>query len=305
MLASKRQTRQGSEVDCILFRTSAEIPAHVPFFKVKIFSSTFTNLTDLYLQVGEDLHTDHSERTFERVKGQALTDRPLRLALIPQVITYSNLMTKLDEAEKNIKAEEEARLAAMELANQGRAAPDTATLEVSSSRFAKRRRLGGQKDEGLDGAEGPAGGKVKKKLKGKVGSGKRSGLKMLPRNQGAARGSSSDVLSLGVAGLRGGSISGSVIGGTRELSTPIKQHDNKSGVGGYASPSSAFCGASPVAMDPSDPGHTDPVLLKLLTSNHGKVHPTIYQILRGMSIKREIGGAFSKGYTPPQSSGPQ
>lgn len=252
---------EGTKVQCLMFKTTQSIPDGLPFFKLEMFAEEFSNLEDIFIDRAEDLHERQALFTHQLLRQNNLEDRVVRAAGVSHLMIWSEFQEKVDSAQKAMTEKEEEALRQMRLAETGQAAETMAATVVTGSRFRRR------------GEEAEAEVVPAKRRAGRGGRGR----------GGAGRGNARPVVAPGpsVAASDGASVVGS------SYSTPRKTHHP-----GAASVAPSGAETPLASIAPTADARNEKLRL-LLTSNHGKMFPSILEILSGTQIKRELSGARS------------
>ena len=280
---------EGLMKECLVFKSTQRMPDGLPYFCLELFSEDSCSLEDVFLDRSEDFHDGQASLTHQHVLSESLEERVVRLTGVPQLLTWGEFEDKVGKAQTAMKEKEAEVLRQMDLAQTGQAAETSVEVVQSGSRF--RRRSDGPA------AMGESVGPQAASRAGRGGPGGRGGRGVSgwggSRGGKAAGAPSISAASSASCGGGGGSV---VVGST--CLTPVKTKPSGSHVslgGGVGSPVTAV--GSPVTavvavgsvcsfLDPRD----EPLKL-LLTSSHGKLFPSIMEILRGTTkIKRELCG---------------
>ena len=276
---------EGLMKECLVFKSTQRMPDGLPYFCLELFSEDSCSLEDVFLDRSEDFHDGQASLTHQHVLSESLEERVVRLTGVPQLLTWGEFEDKVGKAQTAMKEKEAEVLRQMDLAQTGQAAETSVEVVQSGSRFRRRSdgpaamgqsvepqaaRTAGRGGRGGRGVRGGRGGR------GGAGSGhggRRGAGKAAAAPPGkflAAAGSASDY---------GGG--GSVVASTCLAPAKTKPSGSIASLGSPVTAVGTVCSFADTR---------DEKLKLLLTSNHGKLFPSIMEILRGTKIKRELNG---------------
>ena len=280
---------EGLMKECLVFKSTQRMPDGLPYFCLELFSEDSCSLEDVFLDRSEDFHDGQASLTHQHVLSASLEERVVRLTGVPQLLTWGEFEDKVGKAQTAMKEKEAEVLRQMDLAQTGQAAETSVEVLQSGSRFRRR-------SEGPAAAMEQSVGPQAARTAGRGGRGGRGGCGGRGGRGGAGSGGRR------VAGKAAAAPPGAVVavassasdyGGGRSVVastflTPVKTKP---------SGSSASLGGGPEGSPVTAVGTVcsfadtrDEKLKLLLTSNHGKLFPSIMEILRGTKIKRELNG---------------
>lgn len=265
---------EGTKVPCLLFKTTQSVPDGLPYFKLEMFSEDYTTLEDIFLDKAEDFHEGQPLLTHQVLLANSLEDRLLRITGVPHLLTWNEFKEKVDAAQKAMEEKEQEAQRQMRLAETGQAAETIAELVTTGSRFRRR---------GTD-----AGMEVEASLKARRGS-RGGGGGFRGRGRGGRSGARPSAAAVACAPASGSADGVSVGAG---YSTPVK----RSAVSGAPS---SLAPDTPIGAVPATADVRCEKLKMLLISAHGKIFPTIPEILNGTKIKREMNGATGFSFLLP------
>ena len=260
---SELKNPEGQTVTVIILKSANDIPSQVPFFKIDLFSEECTVHEDIFLDRGEEVHEHQGSMTHGFLLNEDLKERSIRLAGIPQTITWAELDSNVAAGQKALQEKEAERMRQIQLADSGQACETHCPRVLSASRL---KRPAPQEAMGAPASRGKAGGKGRgratSKGRGRMGA---------PRSR--SDGSPSHVGSKVVLGSGQGMVAQSFKEGA------------PSHAGSEAGPDDELpkAGAADASTLPEK-------LQTLLTSTHGKKFPGIQAIIGGQQIKRELSG---------------
>ena len=274
---------EGLMKECLVFKSTQRMPDGLPYFCLELFSEDSCSLEDVFLDRSEDFHDGQASLTHQHVLSESLEERVVRLTGVPQLLTWGEFEDKVGKAQTAMKEKEAEVLRQMDLAQTGQAAETSVEVLQSGSRFRRR-------SDGPAAAMGQSVGPQAARTAGRGGRGGRGGAgsgRGGRRAAGKAAAAPPFAFFAAAGSASDGGGGGSVVASTTCL-TPVKTKPSGSNASLGGGPEGSPVTAVGTVCSFADT--RDEKLKLLLTSNHGKLFPSIMEILRGTKVKRELNG---------------
>ena len=267
---------EGVKKECLVFKSTQHIPDGLPYFLcLESFSEHSCSLEDVFVNRSEAYHEGHASLTHQHLLSESLEERIVRMTGIPRLLTWDEFMDKVTHAQTAMKEKEADVKRQMDLAQHGQAAETTVEVLQSATRF--RRRTNGPLAMAAPVALQPARGT---RHRGRGSSG--AGAAQHGSTNAIATSAWVAVAPPALVAFSGGSVVGSICTSSLESKPAGKI------VGGLVASACESAAAGPVGIIDM----RDKKLRQLLTSKHGKLFPTIMEILQGVKIHhRQLTGA--------------
>ena len=264
---------EGVKKECLVFKSTQHIPDGLPYFCLESFSEHSCSLEDVFVDRSEAYHEGHASLTHQHLLSESLEERIVRMTGIPRLLTWDEFMDKVTHAQTAMKEKEADVKRQMDLAQHGQAAETTVEVLQSATRF--RRRTNGPLAMAAPVALQPAPGT---RHRGRGSSG--AGAAQHGSTNAIATSAWVAVAPPALVAFSGGSVVGSICTSSLESKPAGKI------VGGLVASACESAAAGPVGIIDM----RDKKLRQLLTSKHGKLFPTIMEILQGVKINRQLYG---------------
>ena len=264
---------EGVKKECLVFKSTQHIPDGLPYLCLESFSEHSCSLEDVFVNRSEAYHEGHASLTHQHLLSESLEERIVRMTGIPRLLTWDEFMDKVTHAQTAMKEKEADVKRQMDLAQHGQAAETTVEVLQSATRF--RRRTNGPLAMAAPVALQPAPGT---RHRGRGSSG--AGAAQHGSTNAIATSAWVAVAPPALVAFSGGSVVGSICTSSLESKPAGKI------VGGLVASACESAAAGPVGIIDM----RDKKLRQLLTSKHGKLFPTIMEILQGVKIQRQLNG---------------